>query len=241
MLACAERPGTARQSDRDSELPALGDLGSRPLTVSSPWCRVYQAGVPPPWLDAHWECTGPWHLESHLARLLKVLGRLDSALICWWACQTEAPQGEPQPPTPDCRPLQPLGYFAHCPSHFCSPDCALSSLNQDLPIPALPDVGPLPCLTQSLQNETYPRSPPPTTSRPHRLGPAQPGPAAVPTTTPGIEVPAAPEQAAKRGEGTVRSGLLTALRVQRKKVSFGMEDQCFLFILVFDGSVGSCL
>lgn len=51
----------------------------------------------------------------------------------------------------------------------------------------------------------------------------------------------APDQAAKWGEGTVRSGLLAALRVQRKKVYFGMEDQCFLFILVFDGSVGSCL
>lgn len=43
----------------------------------------------------------------------------------------------------------------------------------------------------------------------------------------------APYQATNWGEGTVRLGVLATLRVQRKKVDFGMEEQCFFGLFYF--------
>lgn len=61
----------------------------------------------PAWLDMRREYTGAWPLASHLAQPLRVLGRLDSALICQWALQTCPPRGNVSSllhPLPPCSP-----------------------------------------------------------------------------------------------------------------------------------------
>lgn len=110
-----------------------------------------------------------WQLECHLAQPLRVLGSLGSALIYLWAHQTGLPQGELQPPPSPAAPCSPWVILLTILPTSASLMCAL---DQDLPIPTLPYMGPLPCLTQCLQNRMMsPQAPLPITFRPHWPGP----------------------------------------------------------------------